>query len=57
MAKSLKISKGKSESVHRSGTDYNGQKSDDTKGVIRIRTSKDRLQWAKFEDTKGVIRI
>jgi hypothetical protein len=36
---------------------YNGQKCEDTKGVIRRRKSKDRqYNGQKCEDTKGVIR-
>jgi hypothetical protein len=33
--------------LHRWGTDYNGHRFEETKGVIIVRTSKDRLQGSK----------
>jgi len=41
----------------RTDTQYNGQKFEDTKGVIISRKSKDsQHNGRKFENTKGVIR-
>ena len=57
MVKSLKIPKGNQKCNSKKDRQQNGQKLEDTKGIIRSCKSKDRQHnGQKFEDTKGVIR-